>query len=137
MTVEQIRNQFIDFEGLRLKPYTCPAGYLTVGVGRNLETNGLSYHEMLSLINGNMERKIRMAGVDLSDKRKLFEKVVRDMERHGITRDEALFLLDNDISTVHGQLKQSLRWFDTAPAVIQEVLVDMCFNMGIKTLLTF
>jgi lysozyme len=28
-------------EGLRLKPYRCSAGYLTVGVGRNLDTVGL------------------------------------------------------------------------------------------------
>lgn len=26
-------------EGIRLQPYRCPAGYLTIGVGRNLETN--------------------------------------------------------------------------------------------------
>ena len=26
-------------EGIRLQPYKCPAGYWTIGVGRNLETN--------------------------------------------------------------------------------------------------
>ncbi len=29
------------YEGLRLKPYTCPAGHLTIGYGHNLE-NGIS-----------------------------------------------------------------------------------------------
>ena len=28
------------YEGLRLKPYTCPAGHLTIGYGHNLE-NGI------------------------------------------------------------------------------------------------
>lgn len=30
------------FEGLRLKPYTCPAGKLTIGYGHNLEDNGIT-----------------------------------------------------------------------------------------------
>lgn len=29
-------------EGLRLKPYRCPAGKLTIGYGHNLEANGIS-----------------------------------------------------------------------------------------------
>lgn len=29
------------YEGLRLKPYTCPTGHLTIGYGHNLE-NGIS-----------------------------------------------------------------------------------------------
>lgn len=34
-----------DFEGLRLKPYRCTAGKLTVGYGRNLEDVGISRAE--------------------------------------------------------------------------------------------
>lgn len=30
------------FEGLRLKPYTCTAGKLTIGFGHNLEDNGIT-----------------------------------------------------------------------------------------------
>ena len=30
------------FEGLKLKPYTCPAGKLTIGYGHNLEDNGIT-----------------------------------------------------------------------------------------------
>lgn len=32
-------------EGLRLKPYKCTAGKLTIGYGRNLEDNGISQYE--------------------------------------------------------------------------------------------
>jgi len=32
-------------EGLRLKPYRCSAGKLTIGWGRNLEDNGISKEE--------------------------------------------------------------------------------------------
>ena len=32
-------------EGLRLKPYRCTAGKLTIGYGRNLDDNGISQNE--------------------------------------------------------------------------------------------
>lgn len=31
-----------EFEGLRLKPYKCPAGALTIGYGHNLDANGIT-----------------------------------------------------------------------------------------------
>lgn len=34
-----------DFEGLRLKPYRCTAGKLTIGYGRNLDDVGISKTE--------------------------------------------------------------------------------------------
>lgn len=38
-------NQLRRHEGLRLEPYTCSEGYLTIGYGRNIETNGISEAE--------------------------------------------------------------------------------------------
>ena len=38
-------NQIRRHEGLRLEPYKCSEGYLTIGFGRNLETNGISEAE--------------------------------------------------------------------------------------------
>ena len=38
-------NQLRRHEGLRLEPYKCSEGYLTIGYGRNLETNGISEAE--------------------------------------------------------------------------------------------
>lgn len=32
-------------EGVRLKPYRCTAGFLTIGVGRNLEARGITSEE--------------------------------------------------------------------------------------------
>ena len=32
-------------EGVKLKPYRCPTGYLTIGIGRNLDANGISHEE--------------------------------------------------------------------------------------------
>lgn len=48
--MKSIEEQLILHEGLRLKPYRCPAGKLTIGVGRNLEDKGLSEKEALFLL---------------------------------------------------------------------------------------
>ena len=36
-------------EGIRLHPYRCPSGHLTIGVGRNLDDRGITYDEALYL----------------------------------------------------------------------------------------
>ena len=38
----ELLQQIKEHEGLRLKPYKCPVGKLTIGYGHNLEDNGLS-----------------------------------------------------------------------------------------------
>ena len=138
MNIETVKTHLRKSEGLELKPYDCPAGYLTIGYGRNLQTNGLSYHEMLSLISSNPERKKRLWHlIDTVSGAKLTTEVIRDFFKHGITKDEAEWLMCNDIDTAIKQLKTNLIWFEDAHPEIQEVLIDMCFNMGINTLMTF
>ena len=43
-------------EGIRLHPYLCPAGYLTIGVGRNLDSIGITRAEAFYLLD-NEDRK--------------------------------------------------------------------------------
>lgn len=43
--LEKYQQMTKDFEGLRLKPYRCTAGKLTIGYGRNLEDIGISQAE--------------------------------------------------------------------------------------------
>jgi lysozyme len=45
-----IEKQLIEHEGLRKTVYYCPAGKLTVGVGRNLEDKGITEKEALYLL---------------------------------------------------------------------------------------
>ena len=89
-----IKERLIDFEGMVLKPYHCSENYLTIGVGRNLESNG-------------------------------------------INEEEALYLLNNDVNTVIQRLDDNLPQWTSYPLKAQYVLVDMCFNMGWRTLSTF
>jgi lysozyme len=41
-------------EGLRLKPYKCSAGKLTIGYGRNIEDNGISLDEAEFLLSSDI-----------------------------------------------------------------------------------
>lgn len=45
-----LEHQLIMHEGLRLTPYYCPAGKLSIGVGRNLDATGISKDEAMYLL---------------------------------------------------------------------------------------
>jgi len=46
-------------ESVRLKPYTDPAGKLTIGVGRNLDDVGITAAEADYLLQGDIDRAVR------------------------------------------------------------------------------
>lgn len=56
MNVEEMKRELIRDEGLRLKPYRCPAGKLTIGVGRNLDDTGITELEAEMLLAYDIER---------------------------------------------------------------------------------
>lgn len=90
----QLTAELIRDEGLRLRPYRDSMGKLTIGVGRNLDANGIS-------------------------------------------RDEAMTLLQHDIDTAVNDCRRSFPWWTALDDTRQRVLLNMCFNMGLPTLLTF
>ena len=55
---ERLRKLLIKHEGLRLKPYLCPAKKLTIGVGRNLDDVGISEAEAMFLLQNDIERAL-------------------------------------------------------------------------------
>ncbi|GAB1468349.1 hypothetical protein MASR2M64_10670 [Candidatus Cloacimonadota bacterium] len=48
--MNRIKSQLVRHEGLRLKPYRCTAGKLTIGIGRNLDDCGISQKEAYALL---------------------------------------------------------------------------------------
>tara|TARA_R100000149_G_C5815064_1_gene96732 strand:- start:108 stop:545 length:438 start_codon:yes stop_codon:yes gene_type:complete len=56
MDVEKLKNQLILHEGLELKSYTCSAGYVTLGVGRNVEELGITEEEARYLLDNDILR---------------------------------------------------------------------------------
>lgn len=61
----------------------------------------------------------------------------RNLEGRGISIQEAEMMLDNDISDCMAQLRVNLPYFDVLDSVRQDVLIDMCFNLGFDGLLKF
>lgn len=87
-----IKNLIAD-EGLKLKPYTDTVGKLTIGVGRNLNDEG-------------------------------------------ITEQEALYLLNNDIQRIEKELAP-LPNFSQLSGPRQRVILEMAFNMGFGGVMEF
>ena len=83
----RLRAELVRDEGLRLRPYRCSAGALTIGVGRNLDDRG-------------------------------------------ITRAEALAMLDADIGAACDDLDRRAPWWRGLPAPARRGLANMAFNLG-------
>jgi len=62
--------------------------------------------------------------------------VGRNLAANGISRAEALYMLGNDIAKCKAQL-YPYAWFKNLNQVRQEVMIELCFNMGINSLLKF
>ena len=105
----ELIQRFILHENCELMPYKCPSGYLTLGIGRNLEANPLTVEE---------------------------RKVCGDW-RHGITKNAAFYLLRNDIKRVQRECQNNIPFFDKLDNERQYALLDMAFNLGITGLLKF
>jgi lysozyme len=68
---------------------------------------------------------------------KLTIGVGRNLDDVGISREEALLLLANDIENAQGRLQQALPWTVHLDEVRRAALVNMTFNMGIGGLTGF
>ena len=53
--MNRIKAQLVRHEGLRLKPYRCTAGKLTIGFGRNLDDCGISQTEAYLLFENDIQ----------------------------------------------------------------------------------
>jgi lysozyme len=61
----------------------------------------------------------------------------RNLDDVGISEDEAIILLHNDLAKVAGQIRAALPWADQLGPIRGSVLGNMAFNMGIAGLLNF
>jgi len=63
--------------------------------------------------------------------------VGRNLDDRGITQAEAFALLENDIDDVCRELDQVWPWWRQMTDARQQVLADMCFNLGLGRLKGF
>ena len=103
LSKDEIVQRLVFHEGCRLQPYRCTEGYLTIGVGRNLETNPLTKEE---------------------------KKVCGDY-MHGITKNAAFYLLRNDINRVVEECAKAFPFWANLDNERQYALLDMVFQLGV------
>jgi len=65
MKLDILKDELIRDEGLKLKPYRCTAGKLTIGVGRNLDDVGISASEASMLLEHDINRVITQLNLHL------------------------------------------------------------------------
>lgn len=63
--------------------------------------------------------------------------VGRNLEDRGITRDEAMVMLDTDIAGVLADLDRNAPWWRGLSGGRQRALANMCFNLGWPRLAAF
>ena len=68
---------------------------------------------------------------------KLTIGVGRNLDDRGISREEAVMLLDNDIRGALSACRASLPWFDGMDQTRQAAIVDVVFNLGMSRFLNF
>ena len=87
------------------------------------------------------EDLIRHEGLRLKPYRdtvgKLTIGIGRNLDDMGITTEEALFLLNNDITRVRTELVLAFRWFPQLSPVRRDVITNMAFNLGVPRLKRF
>ncbi len=121
MLKHSLKDQLILHEGIKLKPYKCTANKWTIGVGRNLEAVGLSREEQAKIFSSPGLSKLEVIDVLLD---------------RGITEDEAMYLLDNDIKVCTVDVEK-FPWFKDLNEVRQKVIIDMRLNLGLAGLKDF
>lgn len=118
---ETLLNQLRIHEGERLQVYKCTAGYFTIGVGHNLESNPLPKFILDKM------------GILTTDK----IKVIGILQQRGITRAESELILRYDISVLSDEIVRGIPFIHSLKETAKIVLYDMAFNLGVKGLLKF
>ena len=133
MPLSRIAKLIIRDEGVRTKPYLDPNGVVTIGIGRSLETNGVSIVELHALnstpdyrtiLNKTTVQNGRIKIKTLADANKIF---TRPLDKH----DLELLLTDDlkvtkaDAVTVFGDT------WDKIDTVRQEAILDVIYNLGL------
>ena len=87
--------------------YKCPAGFDTIGYGRNIEANPLNASEKAKLVNGKVSKEV------------------------------AQEWLKEELEKCYKQLDTNFSWFKSLDTARKGALCDMVYNLGFKGFCTF
>ena len=108
MIPEGLKEQLVKHEGLRLSPYSCPAGKLTIGIGHNIDAHPLP------------------------------DVLAHHLDTFGcISEDMAYELLEWDVAQSVTDCNRLYRDFDKFSERRQWALIDFVFNVGMTTARSF
>lgn len=111
-------------EGLKLKPYLDTVGKWTIGVGHDLSDDGLLPHEIEAIL-----------GAECCGLSK--EEIIEHLKVRGITEEQAMDILAQDVLEVQNELHAHFAWFSELDEVRQIAVIDMDFNLGMPHLKGF
>lgn len=57
-SITKLQKQLVLHEGVRLKPYRCAAGRMTIGIGRNLDDVGITQDEAMLMLRTDIARAL-------------------------------------------------------------------------------
>ena len=141
--MEQFSINLIDtlirHEGLELKPYRCPANKLTIGVGRNIEDNGISKEEALLLLENDIKRCIaelkdifgKKVWYNLSENRQeVLINMIFNLGKSRFSKFKKLIraIKNEDYNEAALQMKDSL-WYKQVKSRAEELVLNMKNNI--------
>jgi len=103
----QVYQEIIKDENIKLTPYYCSAGDLTIGAGHNLTANGLTKEQ---------RERLNYHG-----------KSYKDLI---ISKEQAYYLLECDVNNSIKELKDIFKFFNNYPNEVQHILINMYHQLG-------
>jgi lysozyme len=107
--VDKLIEQLMQHEGYRKQVYKDSNGIDTIGYGYNLSSN-----------------MAKFSSIELAY-----------FYREGVSKTVALKVLKLCVSKTRDELESKFKWFRSLSKTRQDVLINMCFNLGIVKLLKF
>lgn len=77
--LERIKEQLVRHEGVRLKPYRCTVGKLTIGIGRNLDDCGITQTEAYVLLENDIQKCERQLLDEIPEVYNKLEEVLKSV----------------------------------------------------------
>lgn len=133
MPLSRIAKLIIAEEGVRPQPYLDAEGVVTIGIGRSLQTNGISTSELIAIVpdvnykelieNASIHQKrVKISSIDAA--MRIFTKTLTEHDMH--------LLLAGDLTTVKADAVKVFgdKW-DQIDTIRQEAILDIIYNLGL------
>ncbi len=133
MFLSRVSKLIIRDEGERSRPYLDPTGHVTIGVGRNLQSNGVNIAELHAIV-ASVDYMHILTHAQVSGGR----VKVRSLEAANrlfpkpLTTDDIMLLLTDDLNTVRKQAEGVFgsHWLQI-DAIRREAIIDVLYNLGL------